>query len=297
MDVTPRSTPYGRRSGRQLPFSTRLSDLADVPAIFRKTVQRLLEGRESSIRHILYTPEFGTFGEFCPATLFVVTAQEWLAFSAEKAGAPTVCYADFSQTRLVEFSLALLQGRLVLEFGEASEVPCILRFSLTSWDLFRDALAVVLAGGADIRLADLVGRSLPPSCDCLSFAMRSTLQEVLLPGDALLDLCAWTRADVTQVSDRDYIHPGGLVLTEKYLFVITADDPSDHNQTTDPLPAYNRGVVFLSRQFPIGGRVLRHEHLLELQLDVGVVPQASSVNVVLPISYAGVVEQMLRTLA
>ncbi|WP_018609685.1 hypothetical protein [Uliginosibacterium gangwonense] len=294
MDITPRSTPYGRPSGRQLPFSTRLNSLGDVPLEFRKTVQRLLEGREDQVRHIIYTPEFGTFGEYCPATLLVVTRQEWLAFSAEKASGASICYADFAQTRLIEFSLALLQGRLVLEYGEAGESPCILRFNLTSRDLFLEALGMILGHGVEVRRDELAGRTLPSICDYLSFSMRSTLQESLMPGDTLLDVCAWTRADVASAADRHLLHPGGLALSAQYLFVVTADDPADRTEAAADLSAYNRGVVFLSRRFPVSGRVISHAGLDELVLQVGIEPQASSVNVLLPSSYADAVSSMLK---
>lgn len=294
MNVTPRSTPFARSSGRELPFSTRLNTLGEVPLEFRKTVQRLLEGREDQVRHIIYTPEFGTFGEYCPATLLVVTREEWLAFSTEKASGASVCYADFAQTRLIGFSLALLEGRLVLEYGEAGESPCMLRFNLTSRDLFLEALGMILSHGVEVSRAELAGHALPSICDYLSFSMRTTLQESLMPGDTLLDVCAWTRADVADAADRHLLHPGGLALSTQYLLVLTADDPGDRTEAQADLSAYNRGVVFLSRRFPVSGRLVSHSGLDELALQVGVEPQASTVNVRLPSSYADAVLAMLK---
>jgi len=294
MNVTPRSTPYARPSGRQLPFSTRLNTLGEVPLEFRKTVQRLLEGRENQVCHIIYTPEFGTFGEYCPASLLVVTREEWLAFSAEKASGASICYADFAQTRLISFSLALLEGRLVLEYGEAGESPCTLRFNLTSRDLFLEALGMILSQGVEVRREELARHALPPLCEYLSFAMRTTLQESLMPGDTLLDVCAWTRADVANAADRHLLHPGGVALSTQYLLVLTADDPGDRTEAAIDLSAYNRGVVFLSRRFPVSGRLISHAGLDELALQVGIEPQVSTVNVLLPSSYADAVSVMLK---
>lgn len=289
------TSTFSRSTGRQLPFSTRLSTLADVPLAFRKTVARLLEGRDAAIRHILFTPEFGTFGEYCPATLFIVTDQEWLAFSAERAGAPTVCYADFKQTRLIEFSLALLQGCLVLESGEVGEQPCILRFNLSSRDLFHDALGVILSCGAVPGGADGPTQALPASCEKLSFALRSTLGESLAPGDPLLDFASWSRADVANPADRLRLHAGCIALTRRFLMLVRADDPADRAGEAD-LAGYNRGAVFLNRGYAITGRAMSKEGIDELEILVGQEPQSSAVTVPIPSSLSGEVLRLLSPL-
>ena len=295
MDTTLRSSPFGRAPGRQLPFSTRLNHLNDVPAVFKKTVARLLEGREQGVLHIIYTPEFGTFGEYCPSTLFIVTEHEWLAFASERSGAPTVRYADFSQTRLVEFTLALLQGRIVLEFGDADEQPCVLRFSLTSWEMFRDALFVILSDGAQIKAGDVLSRQLPADFDVLSFGMRSTLQESLIPGDEIRSVVSWSRADVESAGDRMQLHPGGMVLTDRYLCIVTADDPSDRSGPID-LSVYSRGVVFLNRHYPIIGRTTSHDGVDEVAISVGASAQTSLISVLVPrtmtMNIAGIISSL-----
>lgn len=289
------TSTFSRSTGRQLPFSTRLSTLADVPLAFRKTVARLLEGREANIRHILFTPEFGTFGEYCPATLFIVTDQEWLAFSAERAGAPTVCYADFKQTRLIEFSLALLQGCLVLESGEAGELPCILRFNLTSRELFHDALGAILSRGALVGYAEAPAHALPAVCEKLSFALRSTLNESLIADDPLLDLVSWSRADVPDPADRLRLHAGCMALTRRFLVLMRAEDPADRAGEVD-LAGYNRGAVFLNRHYPIAGSSVALAGIDELDLQVGVAPQASAVKVPIPSSLSSEVLRLLAPL-
>lgn len=286
---------FSRSTGRQLPFSTRLSALAEVPLQFRKTVARLLEGREQNIRHILFTPEFGTFGEYCPATLFIVTDHEWLAFSAERAGAPTVCYSDFNQTRLIEFSLALLQGCLVLESGEVGEQPCILRFNLSSRELFHDALAVILSRGTVVGGADTPTQALPAACEKLSFALRSTLGESLVPGDPLLDFVSWSRADVADPVDRLRLHAGCIALTRRFLMLVRADDPADRAGEAD-LAGYNRGAVFLNRNYAIAGRDLSKDGIDELEILVGQEPLSSMVNVPIPSSLSAEVLRLLSPL-
>lgn len=295
METTLYNTTFSRSSGRQLPFSTRLEKLADIPSDFRKTVVRLLEGREENVRHILYTPEFGTFGEYCPATLFIVTNHEWLAFSAEKAGAPTVCYADFTQTRLIEFSLALLQGCLILESGEAGEPPCILRFNLTSRELFHDALCVILNQGVPLSSRDLLGGALPAECEKLSFGIRSTLRESLTPSNPLLELVSWSRADVANLAERHRMHAGSIVLTEYFLMLVRADDPVDRGEEAD-LAGYNRGVVFLNRAFSITGRVRARDGIDELEITVGREPLSSAINVPVPRGLSADVLRMLSPL-
>lgn len=290
-----RSSPFGRYAGRELPFSSRLESLEDIPLAFKKTVSRFLEGREQTVRHIIVTPEFGTFGEYCPATLFIVTDKEWLAFATESSGAPTVRYSDFKQTRFIESTLALLQGRLVLEFGDAGEPPCVLRFSLTSWDIFRDALFVILSEGALQSADDSMERKTPAAWEELSFGMRSTLHESILPDDEVRDLIAWSRSDVSSSSDRMEIHPGGIVLTDHYLCVITADDPSDREGAID-LSVYNRGVAFLNRRFPIVARTIAHDGTDEMEIKVGGANQESTVAVLVPRTYSAAVGGMIATL-
>jgi hypothetical protein len=290
-----RKALFGRHAGRQLPFSTRLSRLEEVPPVFNKTVARLLEGREAGIRHIIYTPEFGTFGEHCPATLFVVNEHEWMALAAEKSGAPTVRYADFAQTRLLEFLLALLQGRMVIEAGETGEDPCVLRFNLTSWDLFRTALHEILEQGLPSLGIKPGYRELPPEYEDLSFGMRSTLQESILPGDNFRALVSWTRADTLHAPHRLAMHPGGIVLTDRFLCIVTADDPSERNGPQD-LSTYDRGVTYLDRRFPIVGGIMKLDEFSELQLTVGAENQSSSIHVGIPNTRLDEVKAILDTL-
>ena len=293
MDSTHRNSPFGRLPERQLPFTTRLSRLEDIPPTFRKTVSRLLDGRENKVQHILFTPEFGTFGEYCPASIFIVTDDEWLAMSAEKTSAPSVRYADFTQTRLVEFSLELLSGRLVLESGEAGEAACVLRFNLTSRDLFQDALASMLGLGeksATVGPSELAGFS------ALSIGMRSSLCEAVMPGDKCIALAAWARTDVASASDRLAVQPGGLLLTERYLCVFLSDDHAERSSSGD-MSAYSRGVVYLSRQFAIIGRSVAQGEIDALTLSVGEGTQSSVLTVYLPHSAKPQVDGVLGVLS
>jgi len=278
MDRTLRSTPFGRAAALQLPFTTRLANLSDIPLSFKKTAARLLEASGNKIRHILFTPEFGTFGEYCPSTLFIVTDDEWLAMSTERSGAPSVRYADITQTRLLEFSLALLDGRLILESGETNEAACVLRFNLASRDLFQDAVSCMLAKN-NANASDTPDSM--PEFSRLSLGMRSSLHEAILPGDKCLALTSWVRADIETAADRLIIHPGGILLTEQQLCIFTADDPSDRQNTGD-IAVYYRGVIYLSRHFPITGEYSSHGEIDELTLTVGNAPQASTASLYLP---------------
>ena len=271
-------TSVGRLPERQLPFSTPLARLEDLPPEFRKTALRMLEGREEKIRHILFTPEFGTFAVYCPATVFVVTDDEWLAMSAEKSGAPSVRYADFKQTRLIEYALALLSGHVVLESGESSESSCVLRFNLTSSDLFRDALADVLATDPDAALDD---PSRLPGFAVLSMGLQSSLAEAMIPGDRCVALVAWGRGDVAGAHDRIDLQPGGLLLTEQYVCLFAVEDVTTVVTPSD-LSHYNRGVIFLRRDLPIAAGKERHGDLDKLTLTVGEGACASSISVFLP---------------
>ena len=292
MNSIHRHTPLGRLPERQLPFSTPLAQLEDLPPEFRKTAQRMLEGRAEKIRHILFTPEFGTFGEYCPATVFVVTDDEWVAMSAEKSGAPSVRYADFKQTRLIEFALALLSGHIVLESGESTESSCVLRFNLTSSDLFRDALVDVLSAAPEGGVDD---PSLLSGFAGLSMGLQSSLSEALMPGDKALALVAWMRNDVNSPTDRLLMQPGGLLLTEHYVCLFTVEDPAETLSPND-LSHYNRGVIYLRRDLPIAAGRERHGELDKLTLTVGEGVCASSVSVLLPRARKDEIERMLALL-
>lgn len=297
--------PIRRALERKLSFSTRLGKLDDIPFVFRKTVTRLLEGRELKVRHILYTPEFGSFGDYCPATLFIVTDDEWLAMSADRSGAPSVRYADFSQTRLVEFSLELLDGRLVLESGEAGEEACVLRFNLASRDLFQDALAAMLGSeGAGAPQASDAPAALPGFAG-LSMGMQSSLGEALMPGDRCVALAAWSRPELESgagglAASRVVMRPGGLLLSARYLCVFAVDDRIDRGVSGD-LSVFGRGVVYLRRDLPITAGWLSHDNLpsavaAELVLTVGEGAQVSTVSVLLPATSRPEVERVLALL-
>ena len=293
--------PIRRALERKLSFSTRLNKLEDIPFVFRKTVARLLEGRETKVRHILYTPEFGSFGDYCPPTLFIVTDDEWLAMSADRSGAPSVRYADCAQTRLVEFSLELLDGRLVLEAGEAGEDACVLRFNLASRDLFQDALAAMLG---DETAATPAASDLPaglPSFAGLSMGMQSSLCEALMPGDRCVALAAWSRPDLEAngglAAGRVVMRPGGLLLTAHYLCVFAVDDRIDRDVAGD-LSVFGRGVVYLRRDLPITAGWLGHEgsSVDELVLTVGEGAQISNVSILLPTASRPDVDRVLAAL-
>ena len=278
MNSVHRSASFGRLPERQLPFTTRLAKIDDLPPEFRKTAARFLEGREHKIRHILFTPEFGTFGEHCPATVFIVTDDEWLAMAAEKSGAPSVRYADFKQTRLIEYSLALLSGHVMIESGEAGESSCVLRFNLTSSDLFRDALSDGMAPTASGKPGD---PSTLPGFSALSMGMQSSLSEAMLPGDNCTLLVSWVRAEVPSGNERMALQPGGLLLTDHFLCLFMAEDPTANGITGD-LSQYDRGVVYLRRDLPIGFCMEAHGDIDKLTLTVGEGAYSSSVSVLLP---------------
>ena len=292
MNSTRRNAPFGRLPERQLPFSTPLAKLEDLPLEFRKTAARLLEGREHKIKHILFTPEFGTFGEFCPATAFIVTDDEWIAMSAEKSGAPSVRYADFKQTRLIEYSLALLSGHVVLESGESSESSCVLRFNLTSSDLFRAALLDILAPDASGQVGDL---AVLPGYVTLNMGMQSSLAEAMLPGDKCVALVSWARADVATGPDRVALQPGGLLLTERYMCLFSAQDPTVAGISGD-LSLYDRSVVYLRRDLPIAAGKETHGEIDKLTLTVGDGAYSSSIGVLLPHTKKGELDQLLGML-
>ena len=292
MNSSQRGAQIGRVLERRLSFSSRLNKVEDIPFVFRKTVARLLEGREHKIRHILFTPEFGSFGAYCPATLFLVTDDEWLAMSADRSGAPSVRYADFAQTRLVEFSLELLDGSLVLESGEAGEDPCVLRFNLASRDLFQDALADMLGSGERGVRDD---PSVLPGFASLSMGMRSSVSEAVMPGDKCLALAAWSRADLSHTPDRLAVRPGGILLTERYLCVFTVDDHVDRSVSGD-LSVFGRGVIYLSRRQPIMASWTSHEQLDELTLSTGEGAELSSLQVLLPHRVKADIEGVLARL-
>ena len=293
MNSIHRSASFGRLPERQLPFTTRLAKIDDLPPEFRKTAARFLEGREHKIKHILFTPEFGTFGEFCPATVFFVTDDEWLAMAAEKSGAPSVRYADFKQTRLIEYSLALLSGHVVIESGEAGESSCVLRFNLTSSDLFRDALSDAMTPAISGKPGD---PSVLPGFSTLSMGMQSSLSEAMLPGDNCIFLVSWSRSDVPDGPGRVALQPGGLLLTDRYLCLFMAEDPTASGITAD-LSQYNRSVVYLRRDLPIGFGMEAHGEIDKLTLTVGEGVYSSSVSVLLPHVRSTELEKLLGMLA
>ena len=81
-------------------------------------MQRIHENE--SVRHLIFSPEFGAAKFRALASLLCVTDQRWLIVLRESDGSTIVDESSFDSTLLVELTIILLYGQLIIAEEKSS---------------------------------------------------------------------------------------------------------------------------------------------------------------------------------
>jgi hypothetical protein len=125
-------------------FPTSATRIEDTPPPFREALlQRIYENE--SVRHLIFSPEFGAAKFRALASLLCVTDRRWLIVLRESDGSTIVHESSFDSTLLVELTIILLYGQLKMDFvlnGEARTTA--LQFNAVMQHVYSKAVQDIL---------------------------------------------------------------------------------------------------------------------------------------------------------
>ncbi len=125
-------------------FPTSTTRIDDTPAPFRAALLQRIHENES-VRHLIFSPEFGAAKFRALASLLCVTDRRWLILLRERDGSTIVDESSFDSTLLVELTIILLYGQLKMEFvlnGEARMRA--LQFNTVMQHVYSEAVQYIL---------------------------------------------------------------------------------------------------------------------------------------------------------
>src|SRR5271167_1390651 len=100
-------------SADQFPMS--VTRIEDSPTPFREALLQRIHQSES-VRHLIFSPEFGAAKFRALASLLCVTDRRWLIVLRESDGSTIVDESSFDSTLLVELTIILLYGQIKVDF-------------------------------------------------------------------------------------------------------------------------------------------------------------------------------------
>ena len=125
-------------------FPTSTKRIEETPTPFREALLQRIHQNES-VRHLIFSPEFGAAKFRALASLLCVTDQRWLIVLRESDGSMIVDESSFDSTLLVELTIILLYGQLKMDFvlnGEARTTA--LQFNAVMQHFYSEAIQDIL---------------------------------------------------------------------------------------------------------------------------------------------------------
>jgi hypothetical protein len=125
-------------------FPTSATRIEDTPTPFREALLQRVQENES-VRHLIFSPEFGAAKFRALASLLCVTDRRWLIVLPESDGSTMVDESSFDSTLLVELTIILLYGQLKIDFvrnGEARTTA--LQFNAVMQHVYSEAIQDIL---------------------------------------------------------------------------------------------------------------------------------------------------------
>jgi hypothetical protein len=125
-------------------FATCAKSIAEVLSPFREALtERGIE--TESVKHLIFSPAFGTTRFRTLASIFCVTDQHWLIVTCDDNGSTTVAECAYNSTLLVEMTLILLYGQLKMDFVQNDEAKsATLHFNAVLQHIYSEAVQYIL---------------------------------------------------------------------------------------------------------------------------------------------------------
>jgi hypothetical protein len=128
-------------------FSEKFASLDQLSEPFGSALAKCL-GQREQLRTVVFGPSFKTMGQRRPATVLVVTDQQWLVASDDERGGVGTVAASFQDSVLLELVDILLAGHLRIDFGaEHGQLNSVaIDFNTVMIDYYRQAIDLILEG-------------------------------------------------------------------------------------------------------------------------------------------------------
>src|SRR5205823_8917352 len=111
----------------QFPSST--ESIFELSSPFREALIERVSQTEN-LKHLIYSPAFGTTKFKTLASVLCVTDQRWLIVTCENDRSTRVAECTYDSTLLVELTLILLYGRVKIDFVEEGKAKAgVLHFN------------------------------------------------------------------------------------------------------------------------------------------------------------------------
>jgi hypothetical protein len=283
-------------------FPTKLSAVSDAPEPLRSTLAASLPSGELTSL-LVHAPAFATGDEETPATVLMVTKNNWLVASETKGDGATVEKAKFSDTLYLELKSVLLLGQLRICFAAVDKSNSVtIRFETVEDHFYREAIDLILAG-IDPALTGTVeeGRSEVSMFEGWPMKIRNEAQRYWPKGLQFLAAIRW---QAVSSEPQGQSAPGGALLaTERELVVILEEkefltERSPETPSADESKAIFGGIItFIPRVRLKGFQVGHRENFGVLTLQVGGAHGGEKLEVIFPAEIEKAVSNAMERMA
>jgi hypothetical protein len=130
--------------GRVEQFPSSAESIFELSSPFRDVLIERVSGREN-VKHLIYSPAFGTAKFKTLASVLCITDRRWLIVTCEDDGSTAVAECTYDSTLLVELTLILLYGQLKIDFVEDHKVTAgMLHFNAVMQHIYSEAIQYIL---------------------------------------------------------------------------------------------------------------------------------------------------------
>jgi hypothetical protein len=125
-------------------FPASAESIFELSSPFRDALVECLSETEN-LKHLIYSPPFGTAKFKTLASVLCVTDQRWLIVTCEDDGSSLVAACTYDTTLLVELTHILLYGQLKIDFVEDGKAKAgILHFNAVMQPIYSEAIQYIL---------------------------------------------------------------------------------------------------------------------------------------------------------
>ena len=203
-------------------FPTSAKRIEDTPTPFREPLLQRIQENES-VRHLIFSPEFGAAKFRALASLLCVTDRRWLIVLRESDGSTIVDESSFDSTLLVELTIILLYGQLKIDFvrnGEARTTA--LQFNAVMQYVYSEAIQDIL-DAIDGKEHASINRDCSRSSLFLGWPLKfRNFSIIYMPEKSqLLDGVYWN--EIRGGFSRELAPAVAMLLTDRHIVIIAEE--------------------------------------------------------------------------
>ncbi len=206
-------------------FATCAESITELSSPFREALTERVSETED-IKHLIFSPAFGTAKFKTLAAVLCVTNRRWLIVLREDDGSTKVAECSYDSTLLVELTLILLYGQLKIDFVQDGKAKsAALHFNSVMQDMYSDAVQYILDaidGQENIAMTSEQSRDEIFSGWPLKFRNFSIIYAP--KNSQLLDGVCWK--EIRGCFGRELAPAAAVLVTDRHIVVIAEDKNS-----------------------------------------------------------------------